>query len=166
MNNKKPAVGYGLKPCAHCKGRATVHNTPTRMFFVQCNLCEMQTALFSVSMDAVNAWNLRAEVPEIRELHVAQIKLRAADGMAKAIDTLVERGILDARSLAADARLDYGDPFKYEYAKWENLALEEALKALNFINMELERNDDAHRVAVGAAFEALQRIKEIKEGRA
>lgn len=35
-----------------------------------------------------------------------------ADRMAAAIDRLVESGRLDARSEAADARLDYGEPFK------------------------------------------------------
>jgi hypothetical protein len=44
------------------------------------------------------------------------IKVRAADAMAKAIDDWVERGLLDSRSLLADARLNYGKPYTYEAA--------------------------------------------------
>lgn len=36
---------------------------------------------------------------------------RAADRMAAAVDVMVRRNVLDARSLVADARLDYGQPF-------------------------------------------------------
>ncbi len=45
------------------------------------------------------------------------IKLRDADEIAKAIDELVKRGALDARSLVADARLNYGTPYIYEFSK-------------------------------------------------
>jgi hypothetical protein len=41
----------------------------------------------------------------------------AADRMAAAIDHMVALGVLDARSPAADARLDYGEPFDPETAK-------------------------------------------------
>jgi hypothetical protein len=41
----------------------------------------------------------------------------AADRMAAAVDDLVRRGLLDARSLLADARLDYGEPFDEEKIK-------------------------------------------------
>jgi hypothetical protein len=44
------------------------------------------------------------------------MRLRAADRMAAAIDLLVRRGALDARSLPADARLDYGTPWSEEEA--------------------------------------------------
>ena len=39
-------------------------------------------------------------------------KLKAADKMAQIIDDMVRNGTLDARSGLADARLDYGEPFK------------------------------------------------------
>jgi hypothetical protein len=42
---------------------------------------------------------------------------RAADRMAAAIDHMVACGGLDARSPAADARLDYGEPFDPATAK-------------------------------------------------
>jgi multidrug resistance efflux pump len=42
-------------------------------------------------------------------------KLRAADAMANAIDELVRRKMLGSRSIAADARLDYGDPWTYKF---------------------------------------------------
>ncbi len=41
------------------------------------------------------------------------MKERAADVMAKVADDWVERGLIDSRSALADARLDYGDPYKY-----------------------------------------------------
>jgi len=41
----------------------------------------------------------------------------AADIMAAAIDVLVYRKCLDSRSIIADARLDYGDPFPIEVAE-------------------------------------------------
>ena len=41
------------------------------------------------------------------------MKVRAADVMAKVADDWVERGRIDSRSALADARLDYGDPYKY-----------------------------------------------------
>ncbi len=43
------------------------------------------------------------------------IKLRAADKMAMVVDDYVDRKVIDARSAIADARLDYGEPFKYEH---------------------------------------------------
>jgi hypothetical protein len=42
---------------------------------------------------------------------------RAANRMAAAVDFMVNRRLLDARSPAADARLDYGDPFEPEEAE-------------------------------------------------
>lgn len=38
------------------------------------------------------------------------MKLRAADRMAAAIDYLVLMKVINSRSIAADARLDYGQP--------------------------------------------------------
>jgi len=61
----------------------------------------------------------QAEGARLRE----QLKLaspfdhRAADRMAAAIDHMVACRCLDARSPAADARLDYGEPFEAEVAK-------------------------------------------------
>ncbi len=48
-----------------------------------------------------------------------RLVLRAADKMARVIDDWVKRGLIDARSAAADARLNYGDPFTYEWSKPE-----------------------------------------------
>lgn len=59
--------------------------------------------------------------PEIVADHVTkwamQLKLRAADKMAWICDDWVQRGIIDARSALADARLSYGDPFTYSWSK-------------------------------------------------
>lgn len=44
------------------------------------------------------------------------MKEKAADRMAAAIDVMIHRRSLDARSLAGDARLDYGDVFPIEKA--------------------------------------------------
>lgn len=49
--------------------------------------------------------------------HEKDIALRAADAMAKVIDDWVKRGLIDARSALADARLDYGEPWKYVWTK-------------------------------------------------
>lgn len=46
-----------------------------------------------------------------------EIKLRAADEMARVCDDWVTRGLIDARSALADARLDYGEPFTYGFSK-------------------------------------------------
>lgn len=45
------------------------------------------------------------------------IALRAADEMARICDDWVKRGIIDSRSALADARLNYGQPFEYEWSK-------------------------------------------------
>lgn len=42
------------------------------------------------------------------------LKLRAADALARAVDQAVTAGCLGSRSSIADARLDYGDPHRYE----------------------------------------------------
>lgn len=57
-----------------------------------------------------------------RRLATAQLSLCAADAMAEAVDTMIQRRALDSRSLVADARLDYGDPFKYEAKEASQLA--------------------------------------------
>jgi len=45
-------------------------------------------------------------------------KLEDADKVMMQIDDIVKRNLLDARSGVADARLIYGEPFKYEYTEW------------------------------------------------
>jgi hypothetical protein len=45
------------------------------------------------------------------------IKLRDSDLMALTIDVYTQRGLLDERSLINDARLDYGNPWEYEFAE-------------------------------------------------
>lgn len=40
----------------------------------------------------------------------------AADALAAAADVMVHRKLIDARSLVADARLDYGEPWSHEDA--------------------------------------------------
>lgn len=44
------------------------------------------------------------------------MKLRAADKIVRVIDDMVQRKLIDERSALADARLDYGEPFTYDYA--------------------------------------------------
>lgn len=43
------------------------------------------------------------------------LKLRVADEMAKEIDRLVSINRMDSRSKLADIRLNYGQPYKYEF---------------------------------------------------
>ena len=74
---------------------------------------------------------------EAGECRVAELelKIRAADALVKVIDRQTEIGLLGSRTSIADARLDYGQPFKYE-AKEQVIiaALEEDLKnAMEFI---------------------------------
>lgn len=45
------------------------------------------------------------------------LKLRAADAMARAVDSAISCGQLNPRSMIADARLDYGEPGSYEFSK-------------------------------------------------
>jgi hypothetical protein len=44
-------------------------------------------------------------------------KLAAAEMMAAAIDLLVDRGLLHERSFAADARLNFGNPYSPQDAE-------------------------------------------------
>ncbi len=55
-----------------------------------------------------------------KEVGQLQLKLRAADVMAKRVDETVERKALNPRSPIADARLDYGDPGQYEFTKGDD----------------------------------------------
>lgn len=57
----------------------------------------------------------------ISELTVLELKLVDADILAMTTDVAVKRGSLNARSLIADARLDYGNPWKYEHATEKHL---------------------------------------------
>ncbi len=50
------------------------------------------------------------------ELASLELKLISADVMALTIDVLIQRGMLGERSLVADARIDYGTPWEYEFA--------------------------------------------------
>ena len=49
--------------------------------------------------------------------HRMQLALRAADEMARIIDSMVNSSRLDARSKLSDARLNYGLPWKYEWSR-------------------------------------------------
>ena len=53
------------------------------------------------------------------EIFELKVKLERADEMARAIDILVERRVLGARSIVADARLRYGMPYIYEFSEDE-----------------------------------------------
>jgi len=55
--------------------------------------------------------------PEQREINHLKMKLIAADKVMLQLDDLIHRNKLNARSKVADARLDYGTPFEYEYNK-------------------------------------------------
>lgn len=57
------------------------------------------------------------------DLAEAQIKLRAADAMAKIVDDSVVRKLIDSRSALADARLSYGAPYKYDAKENTELAV-------------------------------------------
>jgi hypothetical protein len=67
--------------------------------------------------DALKRWiehegkDLQRDLDAAREkVELKTMKDRAADAMAEAIDFMVSKMLIDARSPAADARLDYGDP--------------------------------------------------------
>lgn len=60
---------------------------------------------------------LRQKLVDVQlELSDAKIALISADLVMEAIDIQVGRNLLDSRSMIADARLNYGTPFKYKYA--------------------------------------------------
>jgi len=48
-------------------------------------------------------------------------ELIAADRIALAIDIMVEKGLLNSRSLISDARLNYGKPYEYNHLKPEEV---------------------------------------------
>jgi hypothetical protein len=79
-----------------------------------CERCGHQSGPDGVSA-ADEAAPCRAEqTPDAAELQralqVAQIRLRAADALAAAVDRGVRSGYISSRSEIADARLDYGEP--------------------------------------------------------
>ena len=60
------------------------------------------------------SWALHAEAT-LLYFRLRQ-KLREADSVMEAIDNWTEFGGLVERSQVNDARLDYGEPFKYEFS--------------------------------------------------
>ena len=80
------------------------------------------------------SFNKGHEVAE-RKVAELELKMRAADALVKAIDKQVEMGLMGGRTGIADARLDYGTPFKYDAKEHIRIAaLEEDLKnAMEFI---------------------------------
>jgi len=54
---------------------------------------------------------------EHRELMRLRLKVQAADCLAGAVDCMVYRKVIDARSVIADARLAYGEPFGADEAE-------------------------------------------------
>lgn len=65
-----------------------------------------------------------------------ELKLVDADVMAMMIDIAIKRDRLDARSLIGDARLSYGKPWEFGFAKRDYLlryqgGIEEVIEALS-----------------------------------
>ena len=52
----------------------------------------------------------------LQEIDGLLSKLQDADILAMTVDVLVQRGILGSRALVGDARLNYGEPWDFEYA--------------------------------------------------
>ena len=52
----------------------------------------------------------------LQEIDGLLSKLQDADILAITVDVLVQRGILGSRALVGDARLNYGEPWDFEYA--------------------------------------------------
>ncbi len=72
----------------------------------------------------------------VSNLTALELKLRDADVTAVMIDVAVRRGLLDARSGIADARISYGTPWEYEFARRDYLLkckgdIEEVREALS-----------------------------------
>jgi hypothetical protein len=61
----------------------------------------------------------RIKALELQVSHLT-MKLVAADRVMRTVDSLIQRNLMSARSQTGDARLDYGEPFKYEYDKDED----------------------------------------------
>ena len=57
----------------------------------------------------------------LSELILLDLKLQNADILAMTVDVAIKRGGLDSRSLVGDARLNYGQPWEYEYATKKQL---------------------------------------------
>ncbi len=51
----------------------------------------------------------------LREIERLTTALQSADVMANAIDELVNRRGMNSRSIVSDARLQYGDPWQYQF---------------------------------------------------
>ena len=68
-----------------------------------------------LAVEAIKGEPLR--IPTRRERELGQfvlallIKIDDAEKMAAAVDVMIKRNVLDPRSLVADRRLDYGQPF-------------------------------------------------------
>jgi hypothetical protein len=43
------------------------------------------------------------------------LKLYSADILVMTIDEMINRGVINPRSVIADARLNYGEPYQYEF---------------------------------------------------
>ncbi|MDO8622738.1 MAG: hypothetical protein Q7R52_00670 [archaeon] len=54
-----------------------------------------------------------------KERHL--LKLQNADILAMTIDIMVKKGVINARSAIADARLNYGEPNIYEFIDEKSL---------------------------------------------
>jgi len=90
---------------------------------------------------------------EVRRLYSENyFKFRAADEMARITDDWVKRRIIDSRSALADARLDYGQPHRYEAKENERI-------------VRLERVVEAARVLLrkGSGGQVPTSSKEVKE---
>jgi len=57
----------------------------------------------------------------ILQLSSLETRLISADVMAMCVDVAIKRGLLDARTLIGDARLNYGTPWEYEFASKKHL---------------------------------------------
>ena len=89
-------------------------------------IAEEIAGLFAEHMQ--KSFNKGHEVAE-RKVADLELKVRAADALVKAIDKQVEMGLMGGRTGISDARLDYGQPFKYDAKEHVRIAaLEEDLK--------------------------------------
>ena len=122
-------------------------------------IAEEIAGLFAEHMQ--KSFNKGHEVGE-RKVAELELKIRAADALVRVIDRQTEIGLLGSRTGIADARLDYGTPFKYD-AK-ENVrmaALEEDLKnAMEFI----EYVRDSMHLSGDTPFELREAAKKILKG--
>lgn len=74
-----------------------------------------------VNCDGINQVTIEQLQAEVDKLQAVvdshMVALIDADNLAKVIDGQITKRQLNARSQIADARLDYGTPFIYKYAK-------------------------------------------------